>query len=97
MLSRDAHSRLGLICSNCGTPVRVAAEPGGPHPLLTGLTLVGLASFSLLLFVLTNLRPLPLQQATRQQGLIRPPTTGTLVSEPEPLERGSGNGALELR
>jgi len=88
MLSR-AGSRLGLICSDCGTPLPAPSQSGRPHPLVTGLTLVSLSAFALLLFVLTSWKPLPVQQAARQRGLIKQITTGEFVREPELLEKGA--------
>lgn len=91
MLSRAGSSRLGLVCSDCGTPQPASRERGRPHPLVTGLTLVSLSAFALLLFFLTNWKPLPAQQAAKQRGLIKQLTTGEFVREPELLEKGSSS------
>jgi len=89
MLSRAGNSRLGLVCSDCGTPQLVTVDPSKPHPLVTGLTLVSLSSFALLLFFLTNWRPLPAHQAAKQRAMINQLTTGSFVREPELLEKGA--------
>ena len=89
MLSRAGNSRLGLVCSDCGTPQVSTREPGRPHPLATGFTLVSLASFALLLFFLTNWKPLPAQQAARQRSLIKQITTGEFVHEPALIEKAA--------
>lgn len=89
MLSRAAGSRLGLVCSDCGTPHEVVADHSRPHPLATGLTLLAMASFVLLLFFLTNWRPLPAHQATRERGILKQLTTGEFVREQEPIEKGA--------
>ena len=88
MLSRAGTSRLGLICSDCGTPQVVADPNGRPHPLVMGLTLMTLASFAMLLFFLTNWRPLPAQRAASQRAMINQLTTGTFVRDPDPVEKG---------
>lgn len=89
MLSRAGSSRLGLVCSDCGTPHQAAPDTGKPHPLVTGVTLVGMAGFALLLFFLTNWRPQPAQQAAKQRAMIKQLTTGEFVREPELLEKGA--------
>ncbi len=89
MLSRAGSSRLGLVCSDCGTPAPLRVEPGRPHPLLTGLTLVSMAAFALLLFFLTNWRPLPAQQAASQRAMIKQITTGAFEREPELIDKGA--------
>ena len=89
MLSRAGSSRLGLVCSDCGTPQLERVEPGRPHPLVTGLTLVSMGAFALLLFFLTNWKPLPAQQASSQRGMIRQITTGAFERDPELIEKGA--------
>jgi hypothetical protein len=89
MLSRAGDSRLGLVCSDCGTPLTSSREHDRPHPVVTGLTLLAMATFSLLLFFLTNWRPLPAPQAAKQRTLIRQLTTGEFVREQEPIEKGA--------
>ena len=89
MLSRAGSSRLGLVCSDCGTPQAHHANSGKPHPLTTGVTLVSLTAFSLLLFFLTNWRPVPTHQADRQRALMKQLTTGEFVREPEPIEKSA--------
>ncbi len=89
MLSRAGSSRQGLVCSDCGTPQTVQVDRSKPHPLVTGVTLVMLSGFALLLFFLTNWRPLPAQQAAKQRAMIKQLTTGEFVREPELLEKGA--------
>ncbi|MEB3320935.1 MAG: hypothetical protein VKI63_08360 [Cyanobium sp.] len=89
MLSRAGSSRLGLVCSDCGTPTPLRVERGRPHPLVTGLTMVSMAAFALLLFFLTNWRPLPAQQAASQRAMIKQLTTGEFVREPELTEKSA--------
>lgn len=91
MLSRAGSSRLGLVCSDCGTPHLAAHESSKPHPLVTGMMLLMMSGFALLLFFLTNWKPLPAQQAAKQRGMIKQLTTGEFVREPELLEKGSHN------
>jgi len=91
MLSRAGDSRLGLVCSDCGTPPTSTDRHDGPHPVAIGLTLVAMAAFSLLLFFLTNWKPLPAPQAAKQRAMIRQLTTGEFVREAEPIEKGSHN------
>lgn len=88
MLSRASSSRLGLICSDCGTPHLGTDVHGKPHPLVTGLTLLAMASFALLLFFLTNWKPLPAHQAAKQRSMMKQITTGEFVKEPEWIEKG---------
>ena len=89
MVTRAGSSRLGLICSDCGTPVPLRIERGKPHPVVTGLTLVSLSTFTLLLFFLTNWRPLPAQQAASQRAMIKQLTTGAFVREPQLIENSA--------
>jgi hypothetical protein len=89
MLSRSGSSRLGLVCSDCGTPTPLRVEQGRPHPVVTGLTLVSMAAFALLLFFLTNWRPLPAQQAASQRAMIKQITTGAFAREPELIDKGA--------
>lgn len=89
MLSRSDSSRLALVCSDCGTPQLPQSAQGRPHPLVTGVTLVSMAAFAVLLFFLTNWKPLPAQQAAKQRGMIKQLTTGEFVREPELLEKGA--------
>ena len=89
MLSRAGTSRRDLVCSDCGTPVARGNDRGRPHPLVTGLTLVSLSAFALLLFFLTNWRPLPLQQAGSQRAMTKQITTGEFVHEPELIEKSA--------
>lgn len=90
MLSRAGSSRLGLVCSDCGTPLQQhPADSAKPHPLITGMTLMTMAGFTLLLFFLTNWKPLPAHQAARQRGMIKQLTTGEFVREPEVLEKAA--------
>ena len=88
MLSRAGSSRRGLVCSDCGTPVTRGTDRGSPHPLATGLTLTSMGVFALLLFFLTNWRPLPVQQAASQRAMIRQMTTGAFERDPELIEKG---------
>ena len=89
MLSRAGSSRLGLICSDCGAPLAPKSEHSGNHPLDTGLTLAAMGGFVLLLFFLTNWKPLPAHQAVKQRALIKQITTGEFVREETPIEKGA--------
>lgn len=89
MLSRAGTSRLGLVCSDCGTPRVLSHDHTKPHPLVTSVTLLSLASFALLLFFLTNWKPLPGHQAAKQRAMIKQLTTGEFVRESELLEKGA--------
>ena len=91
MLSRAGSSRLGVVCSDCGTPPLDSSLAGRPHPLVTGVTLLGLSGFALLLFFLTNWKPLPSHQAAQQRGMIKQLTTGEFVRQAELIEKGSHN------
>jgi uncharacterized membrane protein len=88
MLSRAGNSRRDLVCSDCGAPIPRGADRGGPHPLVTGLTLVSMGTFALLLFFLTNWRPQPVQQAASQRAMTRQITTGAFERDPELIEKG---------
>lgn len=88
MLSRAGASRLGLVCSDCGTPVDTRRDVSKPHPLTTSSLLLAMGAFSVLLFFLTNWRPLPVQQATKQRAMIKQLTTGSFVRDPELLDKG---------
>jgi hypothetical protein len=89
MLSRAGSNRNGLVCSDCGTPLEILRDSGKPHPLATGLLLLAMAAFSVLLFFLTNWRPLQTHQAAKQRGMIKQLTTGSFVRDPEFLEKGA--------
>lgn len=89
MLSRAGSNRLGLVCSDCGTPQTLTADHSRPHPLVTSLTLLSMAAFAMLLFFLTNWRPLPTHQAVKQRAMIKQLTTGAFVREAEPIENGA--------
>lgn len=89
MLSRAGSSRLGLVCSDCGTPHLGDVVSSKPHPLMTSVTLLTMAGFTLLLFFLTNWKPLPAHQAAKQRGMIKQLTTGEFVRETELLEKGA--------
>lgn len=88
MLSRAGSSRRDLVCSDCGAPMSSGADRGGPHPLVTGLTLLSMGTFALLLFFLTSWRPQPVQQAASQRALIRQITTGAFERDQELIEKG---------
>lgn len=89
MLSRAGSSRLGLVCSDCGTPQAPKPEQSGGHPLVTGAMLVAMGGFVVLLFFLTNWKPLPAHQAVKQRALIKQITTGEFVREEAPIEKGA--------
>jgi len=89
MLSRAGSSRLGLVCSDCGTPQPLVVDHSRPHPLATGLTLVSMASFAILLFFLTNAKPLPSHQAASQRAMMKKITTGEFVRETQLVDKGA--------
>ena len=87
MLSRTGSGR-GLVCSDCGTPVRLDRLAGKPHPAGSALMLLGFGAFSVLLFLLTYRYPRP-AEPTSERGMINKVTTGAFAEETELLERGS--------
>lgn len=89
MLSRAGNSRGGLVCSDCGTPHVIPHDHGRPHPLVTGITLLSMACFALLLFFLTNWKPLPAHRAASQRSMIKQLTIGSFVHDAEPVEKGA--------
>lgn len=91
MLSRTGSNRLGLVCSDCGTPHVPGPERSGDHPLVTGTMLVAMGGFVVLLFFLTNWKPLPAHQAAKQRGMIKQLTTGELVRGEAPIEKGASS------
>ena len=93
MLSRSGDSFRGLVCSDCGTPVTSLRDAAKPHPVVSSLVMLGMASFSMLLFFLTNWRPTQAQAPGRghslvqDRSMIRQLTTGNVVAEPELLDK----------
>ncbi len=88
MLSRVGSHRSLLICTDCGTPVPTKRDGARPHPLSSSLLLMGMGAFALLIFFLTNWRPLQPHQAS-ERSRIKLITTGQFLRDPEPLERAS--------
>lgn len=90
MLSRVGSQSTLLICTDCGTPVPMKRDRNSPHPLSSSLLLLGMGAFALLLFFLTNWRPLQPQHAG-ERSRIKLITTGQFLRDPEPLEKASHN------
>ncbi len=92
MLSRAGSSRSSLVCSDCGTPVVQTREPGRHHPVSSSLLLLAMAAFAVLLFFLTNWKPVQ-RQSGRERTLIKQVTTGQFVRDPELLDKGGHSEA----
>lgn len=88
MLTKVGTQPVRLVCTGCGSPVGLVPEGPSLNPLGSGLLLLAMGSFCMLLFFLTNPGQIETEQP-KERALIKKLTTGEFIRDPELVEGSS--------
>jgi ribosomal protein S27AE len=93
MLSKVGTRPVRLVCTSCGSPVSLVHDGPQLQPLSSTLLLLGMGSFFVLLFFLTNPGRIETEQP-KERALIKKLTTGEFIRDPELVEGSSHRDAM---
>ena len=85
MLTKVGRRPVRLVCTSCGAPVNPVKAGPRHDPVISTLLLLGMGSFFVLIFFLTNPRQLAVEQP-KERALIKKLTTGEFIRDVELID-----------